>query len=108
MLASIGKYQNIRELGRGGMGVLYLAEDLRLRRQIALKVLHPALMLDTEFVDRFASEAQAIAALTHPGIVRVQAFEEITGSNLIDMEYFEDQSLDRVISRSAWWTPWTQ
>jgi len=81
------------------MGVVYLAEDSRLRRQVALKVLHPALTLDTEFVSRFASEARAIATLTHPGIVGVHAFEEVGGSHLIDMEYIEGRSLDKLLAR---------
>lgn len=98
-IARVGKYRLIRELGRGGMGVVYLAEDSRLLREVALKVLHPALTLDTEFVTRFASEAQAIAALTHPGIVRVHAFEEVDGSHLIDMEYIDGRSLDHVLAR---------
>jgi len=94
-LTSIGKYRIIRELGRGGMGVVYLAEDTRLQRQVALKVLHPFLSMDEEFVRRFTSEARAIAALAHQGIVRVHAFEEVDGSHLIDMEYIEGGSLDK-------------
>jgi ELWxxDGT repeat protein len=94
-LTRIGKYRLIQELGRGGMGVVYLAEDTRLERQIALKVLHPFLSMDAEFVRRFTSEARAIAALAHKGIVRIHAFEEVDGSHLIDMEYVEGGSLDR-------------
>lgn len=94
-MARIGKYRLIRELGRGGMGVVYLAEDTRLERQIALKVLHPFLSMDGEFVRRFTSEARAIAALAHKGIVRIHAFEEVEGSHLIDMEYIEGGALDR-------------
>lgn len=98
-LTRVGKYRILRELGRGGMGVVYLAEDTRLQREVALKLLHPALTLDRGFVDRFATEARAIAALTHPGIVRVHAFEEVDGCHLIDMEYVDGRSLDQVIAR---------
>ena len=97
-LTSIGKYRIFRELGRGGMGVVYLAEDTRLQRQVALKILHPFLSMDEEFVRRFTSEAQAIAALSHRGIVRVHAFEEVDGSLLIDMEYIEGGSLDQLLA----------
>ncbi len=97
-LTSIGKYRIIRELGRGGMGVVYLAEDTRLQRHVALKILHPFLSMDEEFVRRFTSEAQAIAALSHRGIVRVHAFEEVDGSLLIDMEYIEGGSLDQLLA----------
>lgn len=99
-LARIGKYRLLGELGRGGMGVVYLAEDSRLQRQVALKILHPFLSMDEEFVRRFTSEAQAIAALSHRGIVRVHAFEEVDGSHLIDMEYIEGQSLDKFLGAS--------
>ncbi len=97
--AQTGKYRLLHELGRGGMGVVYLAEDTRLRRQVALKILHPALTLDSGFVAGFVREAQAIAALTHPGIVRVHAIEEIGGSHLIDMEYIDGNSLDQILLR---------
>ena len=97
----MGKYRLLSELGRGGMGVVYLAEDTRLCRRVALKVLHPALMLDSGFVKGFVSEAQAIASMTHPGIVRVHAFEEIEGKNLIDMEYVDGKSLDKIIARGS-------
>lgn len=95
----VGKYRLLRELGRGGMGVVYLAEDARLLRKVALKVLHPALTLDSAFVARFESEAQAIATLTHPGIVRIHAFEEVDGSHLIDMEFIDGRSLDLIVER---------
>jgi len=97
----VGKYKLLRELGRGGMGVVYLAEDTRLSREVALKLLHPALTLDTEFAARFADEARAIAALTHPGIVRVHAFEEVEGRHLIDMEYVNGRSLEQLLPRGA-------
>lgn len=99
VMKTLGKYRLLRELGRGGMGVVYLAEDARLLREVALKVLHPALTLDRDFVARFAGEARAIAALTHPGIVRVHAFEEVDGSHLIDMEFIDGRSLHQILSK---------
>jgi len=103
-LPPLGKYLLLRELGRGGMGVVYLAEDTRLLRQVALKVLHPALTLDMGFTERFEREAQAIAAITHRGIVRVHAFEEVEGRYYIDMEYIQGSSLDQFQSSA----PYTQ
>lgn len=94
----LGKYRILSELGRGGMGVVYLAEDTRLKRQVALKSLHPALSLDQGFVERFALEAQAIATLTHPGIVRVHSFEDVDGRHLIDMEYIAGGSLEALVA----------
>src|SRR3990172_218001 len=96
---SLGKYVILSEIGRGGMGVVYLAEDKVLGRLVALKVLPAALMMDDTFVARFRAEAQVIASLSHPNVVHVHTFEVIDGMPIIEMEYIEGGSLSRKLQR---------
>ena len=67
-----GRYQLIRQIANGGMAVIYEALDTRLDRRVAVKIMHPHLAQDEEFVGRFIREAKAAAALSHPNIVAVQ------------------------------------
>ncbi len=90
------KYQVIRELGRGGMGVVYLAEDRQLRRQVALKVLYDYLNRDRAFVERFQEEACSVSTLHHPNIVCVHGLERAGDTVAIDMELVEGVSLDQL------------
>lgn len=96
----VGKYSIIRELGRGGMGTVYLAEDTSLGRPIALKILNPHLSLDESFLAGFRQEARAVASLSHPGIVRIHNLETLGGQLVIDMEYVDGPTLDEYLSRS--------
>lgn len=95
---TLGHYRITHLLGQGGMGEVYAAEDLTLGRRVALKVLNRSLAgLDR---DRFAREARAIAALSHPGIVTVYSFEEADGVSFLTMELVEGQMLsERVTPR---------
>lgn len=95
---SIGKYSILRELGRGSMGVVYLVEDSRLRRNVALKVLSGALSHDEGFRERFQLEARSIAGLIHPNIVRVHTFETLDEWLAIEMEFVEGGSLADTMS----------
>lgn len=90
------KYQVIRELGRGGMGVVYLAEDRQLRRQVALKVLYDYLNRDRAFVERFQEEACSVSTLHHPNIVCVHGLERSGDTVAIDMEFVEGVALDHL------------
>ncbi len=90
------KYKIIRELGRGGMGVVYLAEDLLLKRTVALKVLYDHLNRDASFVNRFQEEARSVSSLHHPNVVFVHGLELVKDTFLIDMEYVEGHSLDKI------------
>ena len=89
----LGTYTIVREVGRGGMGRVYLATDTRLGRNVALKALPPELTLETEHRDRLRREARAAAALTHPGICTVYALEELEGDLFIATEYVDGTTL---------------
>ena len=91
--AQVGAYRVERILGRGGMGVVYLAHDSRLHRAVALKALPPHLFRDDRMRARLRQEARAAAALSHPGIATVYALEEIGDQIFIASEYLEGRTL---------------
>ncbi len=93
----VGRYQIIEELGRGGMGIVYKAQDTKLRRTVALKFLPPELTHISEVKERFIREAQAAAALDHPHICTVFEFDEAEEKTFISMAYIEGQSLKKKI-----------
>ncbi|HTW06536.1 MAG TPA: protein kinase, partial [Acidimicrobiales bacterium] len=88
-----GRYRLLRPVGSGGSAHVYVAEDVRLRRRVALKVLHPALAQDRSFQRRFQAEAQTIAGLRHPGIVRVYDWGDDGDDAYLAMELLEGGSL---------------
>jgi Tol biopolymer transport system component/serine/threonine protein kinase len=90
-------YRIDREIGSGGMGVVYAAEDLKLHRQIAIKVISGPLALDAEFRQRFEREAQAVAALNHPNIVTIHSVEQAGDVHFLTMELVEGQPLSQWI-----------
>ena len=87
------KYAIIGEIGRGGMGVVYKAEDTKLKRIVALKFLPPELSIYPEAKERFIREAQSAAALSHPNICTIHEVEEVGGQPYIAMEYVSGESL---------------
>ncbi|HEY6894314.1 MAG TPA: serine/threonine-protein kinase, partial [Rhodanobacteraceae bacterium] len=89
----IGAYTIVRELGRGGMGRVYLAQDGRLGRPVALKALAPHLGRDPRQRERLRREARAAATLTHPGICTVYALEEAGDDVYIAAEYIDGHTL---------------
>jgi len=89
----VAQYRILAELGAGGMGVVYLAQDARLERRVALKVLPREFARDQDRVSRFEQEARAVAALNHPGIAVLYAIGESDGIHYLAMEYVEGQSL---------------
>ena len=88
-----GKYKIIDEVGNGGMGVVYKAEDIKLKRSVALKFLPPHLMDSLELKERFLIEAQAAAALNHPNICVIYEVGESEDRSFIAMEYVEGETL---------------
>jgi serine/threonine protein kinase len=95
--AAVGAYTIVRELGRGGMGRVYLATDGRLGRTVALKALAPHLVGDPQQRERLRREARAAAALTHPGICTVYALEEVDGALYIATEFVDGRTLGEEI-----------
>lgn len=96
-ITQIGKYQVLEILGRGGMGVVYRAQDKRMGRQVAIKTLTETYLKDTGMLERFYQEAEKTGMLKHPNIVTVYDLGEQDGFPYIVMEYVEGQSLDRII-----------
>ncbi len=94
-----GKYKIIEVLGRGGMGIVYKAEDTKLKRNVALKFLPPELIQNEEVRERFILEAQTAAALSHPNICTIHEIDEEGGKSFIAMEYVEGQSLRAKIEK---------
>jgi serine/threonine protein kinase/membrane-associated phospholipid phosphatase len=97
----LAHYRVIKRLASGGMGEIYVAEDTRLERRVALKVLPARAVADEERLQRFRSEAKAVAALNHQNIVTVYGVEEDRGVHFIAMELVEGKTLRRVIPKGG-------
>jgi eukaryotic-like serine/threonine-protein kinase len=91
--AQIGPYTITRELGRGGMGVVYLARDARLERDVAIKALPEELAQDPVRLERFEREARTMASLNHPNVAGIHGVEEQDGSRYLVLEFVEGESL---------------
>jgi serine/threonine protein kinase/formylglycine-generating enzyme required for sulfatase activity len=94
----IGRFRILQELGRGGQGAVYLAEDEKLHRQVALKVLSSGFELSSHLLERFRREAEAASRLDHPGICSVFETGELDGLHYIVMRYVEGESLAKKIA----------
>jgi len=97
----IGNYQIVGELGRGGMGIVYKANEQSLQRVVALKILPEHLSMDPAFVERFMLEARAAARLSHPNIVHVYAVGEFQGMHYIAMEYVKGQAVAELLAQKG-------
>lgn len=90
---NIGPYRIDREIGRGGMGVVYLGHDTRLDRAVAIKALPPDVAADPERLQRFEREAKVLASLSHPNIAAIYGVEESGGARYLILEHVEGVSL---------------
>jgi serine/threonine-protein kinase len=98
--ALAGRYSLERELGRGGMGVVYLAREVRLDRPVAIKLLPPELAAHTTLKERFIREARTAARLSHPYIIPIHSVDELGGFVFYVMAYVDGETLaDRVRAR---------
>ncbi len=99
--SSLGHYLILRSLGAGGMGEVYLAEDARLRRKIALKVLSADAAANTQYLQRFEQEAFAASALNHPNILTIYEIGEADNTHFIVTEYVEGETLREHLKRRS-------
>ena len=97
--ARLGAYEIDYEIGRGGMGIVYCARDVRLGRRVALKALPPMRDLDAALRERLRREARAAATISHPAVATVYALEEIEGRLFIVSEFIEGHPLRSEIER---------
>src|SRR5262245_34863940 len=97
----IGPYQVVSQLGRGGMGKVFLAEDLRLERKVALKMLPAAFTQNPDRLRRFEREAKAASSLNHPNILTIHEIGEADGAHYIVSEFVEGETLRQQMQRGT-------
>ena len=98
--ALAGRYSILREAGRGGMGVVYLAREVHLDRLVAIKLLPPELAQRPGLRERFVREARIAAKLSHPHIIPIHAVDQIDGFVFFVMSYVEGETLAERIRTS--------
>lgn len=99
--SSIGPFKIERELGRGGMGVVYLAQDSRLGRRVAIKALPDHFAADPDRLARFNREAKTLASLNHPNVAQIYGVEEQEGRKYLVLEYVEGRTLAERLDQGA-------
>jgi serine/threonine protein kinase/Tfp pilus assembly protein PilF len=97
---TISHYRIIKKLGAGGMGEVHLADDIKLRRKVALKLLSSDVTQNPDLLRRFEQEAQAASALNHPNILTIYEFGEENGAHFIATEFVDGETLRKRIARS--------
>ena len=98
-MEQLGNYRLIERIGAGGMGEVWRAEDTKLLRHVALKILPPQLALDAEWKERFLREARAIAQVNHPNIATIYSIDQQGDSIFIAMELIEGEPLSNMIAQ---------
>ena len=96
----LAHYRVLSPLGSGGMGQVYLAEDVRLGRRLALKILSPDAMPEDHRISRFEREARSISALNHPNIITIYDTGEVRGLRFIATEFIDGATLRTILGRS--------
>src|SRR5512139_1535707 len=96
---TLGHYKVGEQLGRGGMGEVYVADDLNLNRKVALKFLPEAFTVDPERMARFEREAKLLASLNHPNIAAIHGLEEAGGKRFLVLELVEGETLRARLER---------
>ena len=97
----ISHYRIVGKLGAGGMGEVWAADDLHLKRRVALKALFPGTVSDPILLRRFEREAEAVAALSHPNIVTIYSIDEHRGLRFFTMELVDGKTLKELIPAGA-------
>ena len=97
----LGKYELIEQLGQGGFGIVYKAEDPTLDRLVALKVLHPQLTVDPRFIENFKREARLMAMVSNSNVVSIHEIGEVDGRIFIAMQYLPGGNLDQKIKKDG-------
>src|SRR2546422_4245630 len=97
--ASLSHYRILQKIGAGGMGEVYLAQDTKLDRRVALKILPSDVASNRDRMERFIREAKSAAALSHPNIAQIFEIGEHDGSHFIAMEFIDGQTLREKIHR---------
>src|SRR4051812_39937984 len=92
-----GEFEILREIGSGGMAAVYLAREAALNRQVAIKVMSPALLTGKGMVERFRQEARTIAALDHRNIITIYAVRDYEDLHFFVMKFIKGRSLEHVI-----------
>ena len=100
-LGTIGPYDIIDVIGHGGMGIVLKCHEESLNRFVAIKIMHPHLAADASWVQRFAQEAQRLAAVRHESIVTIHAVDESNGTPYLVMEYVRGRTLEQVIEEDG-------
>jgi serine/threonine protein kinase len=95
------RYQVLKELGRGGMGIVFQAYDKELKEQVAIKVLSPHLSSDPDALERLKREVSSARRVTHPNVIRIHDISEFNGLHFISMEFFEGISLKDYIKKTG-------
>src|SRR5918995_3843859 len=95
--ATLSHYRIVSKIGEGGMGEVYLAQDTKLNRKVALKILPAELAANQDRMRRFTQEAKAAAALNHPNIAHIYEIGEHDGNSFIAMEFVDGYTLRQLI-----------
>src|SRR5437016_6470488 len=100
----LGRFQVREKVGEGGMGVVYRAEDTRLNREVALKLIHPRHIKDEEARRRFIREAQSVSTISHPNVCTIHSIEEEGGQLFLVLEFLEGRTLKEALPdlSSSW------